>query len=130
MLVIWHIHLKKQKKTLTDFSHELDHLYGLYREDQVSIELKEGQSGVDFVDQKVLKGQFLELGKKKILLKKIDPQMGIVVMELDSLQILVRPSGTEPKVKFYLKLGPFKGNEQEASAYLKSVASGIKTLFG
>lgn len=122
--------LKKQKKTLTDFSHELDHLYGLYREDQVSIELKEGQSGVDFVDQKVLKGQFLELGKKKILLKKIDPQMGIVVMELDSLQILVRPSGTEPKVKFYLKLGPFKGNEQEASAYLKSVASGIKTLFG
>lgn len=122
--------LKKQGKTLTDFSVELDQLYGLFREEQVSIELKEGQKGADFVDEKVLKGSFTELGTKKILSKKIHPEMGIVVIELDSLQILVRPSGTEPKVKFYLKLGPFKGSDQEAKGYLDLVGSSIKKLFG
>jgi phosphomannomutase len=121
--------LKKQGKTLSDFSEELDSIYGIFREDQVSHELKEGQKGAEFVENKVLKPSIAMLGSRKVLHKGVHPEMGIVVIELDSLQILVRPSGTEPKVKFYLKLGPFKGTIAEAKAYLAEVASAIKELF-
>lgn len=122
--------LKKKGKSLTDFSKELDQLYGIFREDQVSIELKEGQSGADFVDSKVLQHPLTELGGKKVLKKGVHPDMGIVVIELEALQILVRPSGTEPKVKFYLKLGPFKGTPDEAGSYLALIGASIKKAFG
>jgi phosphomannomutase len=121
--------LKKQKKTLTDFSQELDEIYGIFREHQVSIELKEGQSGEDFVENRVLKASLPSLADKKVLKKGVHPEMGIVVIELESLQILVRPSGTEPKVKFYLKLGPFKGTSLEAQSYLSLVSKQIQEIF-
>lgn len=121
--------LKKQGKTLSDYSDELDSIYGIFREEQVSHELKEGQKGEDFVETEVLKASISTLANRKVLQKGVHPEMGIVVIELDSLQILVRPSGTEPKVKFYLKLGPFKGTIAEAKEYLSSVATAIKKLF-
>ncbi len=122
--------LKKQNKTLTDFSHELDTLYGFFREDQVSIELKEGQTGDSFLAEKVLKAPISSIGGLKVLNRETHPEMGITVLTLDAVQILIRPSGTEPKVKFYIKLGPFKGTEAQAHALMHTLATGIRATFG
>ncbi|MFZ4773250.1 MAG: phospho-sugar mutase [Chlamydiia bacterium] len=121
--------LKKKNMTLTDFSHELDQLYGFFREDQVSIELKEGETGSSFVETKVVKPEILQIGGLKVLKKELHPDMGITLFQLEALQILIRPSGTEPKVKFYIKLGPFKGTEGEANELMRTISSGIKTTF-
>jgi phosphoglucomutase len=122
--------LKKKGKTLTDFSHELDVLYGIFREDQVSIELTAGQSGAKFMEQKVLNAKIDTIAQMPVLEKTSHPDMGIVSIKIDSCEILVRPSGTEPKVKFYIKLGPYGKTEQDAKQYMLQIAKDIKKLFG
>ncbi|MCR5720060.1 MAG: phospho-sugar mutase [Lachnospiraceae bacterium] len=126
--------LKKQNKTLWDMMVELYEKYGYYREGQYSVTMK-GKEGADkikevmnnlrnnppkeFGDFKVLKVRDYDLDKvTDVSTGEVTPtglpKSNVLYFELDNdCWCCARPSGTEPKIKFYMGV---VGNSLEDSA--------------
>jgi len=148
---------KEQNKTLVDLLDEIYLEYGLYSETLFSINFEEGRRGkeemqeimaslrkkppTEIANEKIVRfGDLLE-GEWHDLLKneqvKSDlPKSDVLVFDLQHKgKIIVRPSGTEPKVKVYLMLSEPKGftNVHHAKEKLehkaKHIQQQLKTLF-
>ncbi len=102
--------LKKQKKSILDYLEELYQSYGYFEEGQVSLVLKgkEGQEQISRIMEafrrtgKTLGGLKIE----KIIdyqngYEEIPPQNALKFILTDGSWFAARPSGTEPKIKFY-----------------------------
>jgi phosphomannomutase len=130
---------KMNHKTLVDMLHEIYKKYGLYRESLISLELEEGSGGMERM-KKIMEGlrnpppetidnyqvaitDDYKTKKRSFLNSKsqegIDlPSSDVLIFTLsDKSKIIIRPSGTEPKVKIYL-------STQERN--FKSIEQGIK----
>jgi len=118
-------YVKSQGKTLYDYLIEMYMKFGLYREDLVSI-TKKGKSGSEEI--KAMMTRFREdppksLGETKVLTVRdyqkstvLDLESGVKtklnfpssnVLQFfleDGSKISARPSGTEPKIKFYVSV--------------------------
>jgi len=138
---------KSQGKTLWDRMLELYEEYGYYMEGAVSVVLKgiEGAERIKSIIENLRNNPISELGGYKVLSisdylkdeKKIVatgevsktglPSSNVLYYELEDNQwCCVRPSGTEPKLKFYYGI---KGKDMEdAKARLDKVGEGIKKL--
>lgn len=107
---------KKQKKTLVDLLDDLYRRYGVYREELISLDFEESKEGKermqmmmhtfrektpsDIAGIPVIRVE--DLNKKKEAPNAL-PQADVLILELnDESKIVIRPSGTEPKVKIYL----------------------------
>ncbi len=102
--------LKKQKKSILDYLEELYQSYGYFEEGQVSLVLKgkEGQKQISRIMEafrrtgKTLGGLKIE----KVIdyqngYEEIPPQNALKFILTDGSWFAARPSGTEPKIKFY-----------------------------
>ncbi len=102
--------LKKQKKSILDYLEELYQSYGYFEEGQVSLVLKgkEGQEQISRIMEafrrtgKTLGGLKIE----KVIdyqngYEEIPPQNALKFILTDDSWFAARPSGTEPKIKFY-----------------------------
>ncbi len=102
--------LKKQKKSILDYLEELYQSYGYFEEGQVSLVLKgkEGQEQISRIMEafrrtgKTLGGLKIE----KVIdyqngYEEIPPQNALKFILTDGSWFAARPSGTEPKIKFY-----------------------------
>lgn len=117
------LHLKEQNKTLIDYLYAIYHKHGVFREKLLSMTF-EGKEGVDRMHQmmnemrqnppKLINGVAVEVfedylththmsmesGHKEPL---ILPKSDVIRLWLaDKTKIVVRPSGTEPKIKIYV----------------------------
>lgn len=132
---------KLQKKTLVDLLHQLTEKYGFYREGLLSIDFPDTREGKEqqqqamkslrsnppsqfnghraliLEDYQASKKTFLTDGK--ITLLKL-PASDMLIFRLENEgKIIVRPSGTEPKIKIY---GALKnGSQEELDALLAVV---------
>lgn len=118
------LHYKLKEQTLVDALHEIYRSYGLIREKTATISLKEGLEGSMMKDKIMhqLKDPSLEqideipiiaicdyeegfrldkiTGKKESIRL---PSSSVISLELeDESEIIIRPSGTEPKIKIYV----------------------------
>lgn len=119
--IAWH--MKTMRKTLVDALNELYELYGYYFEDLLSLnfaESKEGREKMEhalqqlrtappaiFHTTKVVARQDLQSGTfqgdPQFCLTSTFPKADVLFFTLaDRTQIVIRPSGTEPKIKIYL----------------------------
>lgn len=120
------LHAKLEGKTLVDKLHDLYHKYGVYQEKLLSInfgETKEGKeqmvlgmkhlrhanlntiAGISVVaieDYQASTKFYLESGKTEAITLPISDVM--LYWLQDGTKVMVRPSGTEPKVKLYCGL--------------------------
>ena len=138
---------KTKGYTLWDQMMNIYEKYGYYKELTVSV-TKEGVSGADEIKQimeNIRQNPITQLGKYKVL-KFRDYKQGIIKdletgniekTNLPTSNVLyfdlnndawccVRPSGTEPKIKFYI--GVKENNMEEAEKSLKELAEKVKTL--
>ncbi len=142
------LHAKMKGKTLVDCLHHIYAMYGIFREAQISIPFQPGKAGMDAMKAlmarlrtqlpKEIAGQevvYVEdylshirtyLGEKTS--EKLSlPSSDVLLFRLkDDSKVIIRPSGTEPKVKIYLSTA-LKGAPSIQEG-LKSCDQKIETL--
>ena len=151
------LHARRKSKTLLDLLHGLYKKYGFYLEKLLSINFPETKTGkeqmakgmealektpptsilgiaVDSIDNyKISLKTYLKTGQTEPLtLPKTD---ALVFWLEDGSKLIVRPSGTEPKIKIYCGIAKRKYEsldevqqqaEQQATALLQALESIIK----
>ncbi|HVW99883.1 MAG TPA: hypothetical protein VHA52_05555, partial [Candidatus Babeliaceae bacterium] len=103
--------MKEQGKTLVDLLHEIYKKFGVFREKQLSLNFEEGKKGLETIQHlmnDLRKNPPIEIADQKVVdykdfLGKTDlPKSDVLLFRLeDQSQIIIRPSGTEPKLKIY-----------------------------
>lgn len=139
-------YLKSQKKTIWQVLDELALTHGLHVTDQVSIRVTSGEqvsvtmAGIRNAPPSVLGGlQVSAIDDLAIGFEDL-PKTDAVIIHLagkDQIQkarVIVRPSGTEPKIKCYLEV-VIRGSDlgiaqQSADNVLKGLAADAKPLLG
>lgn len=106
--------MKEQGKTVVDVLYEIYRKFGVFREKQFSLTFEEGKKGVDTIGhlmEKLRKDSPTTLAGQKIVSTKDYlkgtpenlPLSDVLLYRLeDKSKIIIRPSGTEPKLKIYL----------------------------
>ncbi len=112
-------YLYNNNMTLTDYLNKLRGKYGYYLEENVSFTLEgiEGINKINSIMQKLRNTPPTQVKNLKLVetidyLKGVNdlPQSNVVELNYENkLKIIGRPSGTEPKIKFYLLA---KGNDE------------------
>lgn len=103
--------LKEENKTLIDYYQELNERYGYFKNKMMSkvFEGPNGKEKMDNIMNKIRSNPIHSIGGKTIT-KKTDflhdetplPKENVLLLEYDEDWIMLRPSGTEPKLKIYL----------------------------
>lgn len=141
--------LKAEGKTLYQKLIEIYQTYGFYQEHLVSL-VKKGLAGAEEIKQKMIdlrKQPLSEInGEKVVLIEdystseakdlinhetreiKIPPSNVLIYYTENGTKIAVRPSGTEPKIKFYVSVNEsftkdegFGNKQQNALANIKAI---------
>ncbi|EEF15620.1 phosphoglucomutase/phosphomannomutase [Actinobacillus minor 202] len=99
-------HLKKQGKTLADYADDFTKEFGAYVSGQISIRVSD-LSAIGKLMTALRNNPPSEVGGFKVATfldhTKTDRQSDILVFMLENgSRLIARPSGTEPKIKFYL----------------------------
>jgi phosphoglucomutase/phosphomannomutase len=128
---------KKERKTLVDFLEELYHKHGVFVETLLSIQFEESKEGKEKMAQGIAKLQYappshlngipvatlenyqtaiktdLKTGKAQ----PIDlPRSDMLIFWLeDQSKVVIRPSGTEPKIKIYCGVREVPGSSIEVA---------------
>lgn len=117
------LHAKRQKKTLVDLLHDLFRRYGVFSEKLLSIDFEESKAGEEQMTAAMVKlrqappkqingvdviaiEDYLTSLKRDLRTGKSQPitlpRSDVLLFWLaDESKVMVRPSGTEPKVKLY-----------------------------
>jgi phosphomannomutase len=142
MLAALAAELRSQNKTLVDRLAELANLHGLYSTDQLSIRLSD-LSVIPTILRRLIANPPSQLAgmplESVIDLSLSDgalpPTDGVVLEFTQGLRVIIRPSGTEPKIKCYLQLitpvtGTISQSRSEAGAVLGQVKDSVRSLLG
>ncbi|MDN4593649.1 phospho-sugar mutase [Polycladomyces subterraneus] len=123
-------------KTLVEVLNELYRRYGTYREDLFSLTLegKEGQDTITRIMERLRGKRLSDIGGLSVrecqdYLKGIDglPSADVLKYRLeDGSWVAVRPSGTEPKIKFYFSV--VADNAERAEQTLHQLQTSIQSL--
>jgi phosphoglucomutase len=135
------LYCRANNMTLLDYLNSIYEKYGYYKEVQVS-EIFKGQKGLEVMSnfmKDLRKNQPENIGGIKINTtrdyKKNISLNGIIIPQSDVLQyiledgsiVTVRPSGTEPKIKFYISCKDIPGKKlEDAKNFVDSKVESIK----
>jgi phosphomannomutase len=135
---------KKHKKTLVDLLEEIYATYGYFQEETISIDFPENKEGKEKMKQVLTSLRnapptaigSIPVASFSDLLRERPPHLvsDVLIMNLnEGSQILIRPSGTEPKIKLYFKIKEPRGEElslckQHASQKIATILAHLKKL--
>jgi phosphomannomutase len=125
--------LKRESKTLNDFLDEIWSKYGYHGTKQISVR-------VDSLDQIAnILGRFRDNTPKSIAgyqvsgfddlekpVNALPPTNGVRIFLEPNIRIIVRPSGTEPKIKCYIEV--VSDSQQIAEEIIKGLDSELRTF--
>jgi phosphoglucomutase/phosphomannomutase len=149
------LHAKRRGQTLVDFLHEIYHKYGVYYDNVLSIKFPETKAGkdqiaagmeklrlktpqeIDGVD--VLAIEDYQTSVKRTFKASVTetlqfPQTDMLLFWLtDGSKVVIRPSGTEPKIKIYCEVtkkkpSPIQATIQSLQSKAQRIIDEIETL--
>ena len=110
------LQMKLCGKTVIDLLYDIYQKFGIYRQKQLLLSVKEGAS---FMQKLRSQLPFVLAGQKVVKIDDLMPSSDVLIFRLaDASKMIVRPSGTEPKVKIY-----FFGQEKKNSAIEEGIRS-------
>jgi phosphomannomutase len=95
--------LKAERRTLGDRLDELAAEFGVYATDQVSARVPEISAIADAMARLRGNPPTALLGEPVTRVEDLSPDADVVIVRTASSRVVVRPSGTEPKLKAYLE---------------------------
>lgn len=101
--------LAKLRKNLSDYLNDLESIYGRYHSDRTGIELQRESFGEDIREKiRLFFSSFkindiFEVGKLKKKISQIITIDGTKIVFSDGSWLMIRPSGTEPKIRIYVE---------------------------
>lgn len=113
--------LAENNETLEDALALLENSHGVHLSDQVALRIHSPQES-NRLTRAILQGQPRSLAGLKVVhiddletgLEGLPPTSGLVIQLEGNCRLIVRPSGTEPKIKFYLQTASDPGLGREA----------------
>jgi len=96
-------------KNLSDYLEEIETIYGKYFSDKTGVELPREKFGPHIKEkvyafaEKFKKADIFEIGNMEKIVEKIITIDGVKIIFEDSSWIMIRPSGTEPKIRIYVE---------------------------
>jgi phosphomannomutase len=105
-------------KNLGEYLHELLEEYGYYYPDRSGIEVEQSLVGaplkekLSVIKEKYLKGGSIKIGPKSLNIIDVITVDGTKIVLEDGSWLMIRPSGTEPKVRFYIESRTPEGKDE------------------
>ncbi len=133
------LQFKRQGKTLVDFLEEVYTQYGIFKESQISVEFSPGKDGMESM-QKLMSSLRTAapsqvLGKKVLLIEDYAkglhglPPSDMLILKLEGeVKLIIRPSGTEPKIKIYGGIRIARSNGSDLDTEIKRADAQLQTL--
>jgi phosphomannomutase len=96
-------------KNLNEYLQDLMEEYGFFYPERSGIEVDRSLVGdplkekIDAIQKKYPEGSFMQIGSKSLKVKKLITVDGTKMVLEDGSWLMIRPSGTEPKVRFYVE---------------------------
>jgi phosphomannomutase len=128
--------LKAQGRTLADRLDDLAREFGVYATDQISVRVQSLSSIADMMALLRAKPLASLLDEPVIATEDRAPDADVLTFRTATARVVVRPSGTEPKLKIYLEVRePVAGDEvaaarDRAHAALAALGTEIATALG
>lgn len=130
---------KLKGKTLVDVLHEIYKKYGVYFEKQLTVKYEESKKGkeiIKMVMQHLRENPLKSLNEKAVVKIEDNAHDMLAYWLEDKSKLIIRPSGTEPKVKVYCGVVVYnpsieeglKEAEKWASDLLESIHSHLRCL--
>jgi phosphomannomutase len=104
-------------KNLSEYLKSLMDEYGCYYPDRSGIEVDSSLVGepllkkLAVIQEKYKKGDVLDIGGQERVIKDVITVDGIKIVFDDGSWLMIRPSGTEPKVRFYIEARTEEGKK-------------------
>ncbi len=128
--------LKAQGRTLTDRLDELAAEFGVHHTDQLSVRVDDLRIIADAMARVRAATPTTLLGQPVTEARDLLPASDVVVLRSDAARVVIRPSGTEPKLKAYLEVvepvadGDVPAARQRAATALTALRAEIATALG
>ncbi len=119
--------LKAQGRTLTDRLDELAAEFGVHHTDQLSVRVDDLRLIADAMARIRATTPTTLLGQPVTETRDLLPEADVVILRTDTARVVIRPSGTEPKLKAYLEVVEPATNGDVSAARLRAT-SAIATL--
>ncbi|MBX7067729.1 MAG: phospho-sugar mutase [Parachlamydiales bacterium] len=133
---------KKAGKTLIDILHEIYNHFGIHLQSLTNLAFSDSQAGMDQMNhlmQTLRNNPPQEIGGQEVTLTEdflsglnnLPPSDVLRFWFKDGSKLVMRPSGTEPKVKIYAEVVGIKGEtEEKVNARLKNLVDSFKDRIG
>ncbi|GAB3065531.1 phospho-sugar mutase [Micromonospora schwarzwaldensis] len=128
--------LKAQGRTLTDRLDELAAEFGVHHTDQLSVRVEDLRVIADSMARIRAATPTSLLGQPVAEASDLLPDADVVILRTDAARVVIRPSGTEPKLKAYLEVvapvtdGDVPGARQRARAAVTELRTEIAAALG
>lgn len=128
--------LKAQGRTLTDRLDELAAEFGVHHTDQLSVRVDDLREIATTMARVRAATPTALFGQPVTSAQDLLPEADVVILRTDSARVVIRPSGTEPKLKAYLEVvepvadGGVPAARQRATAAMAALRAEIATALG
>ncbi|SDY01686.1 phosphomannomutase [Micromonospora pattaloongensis] len=115
--------LRAQRRTLVDRLDELAAEFGVYATDQLSVRVDDLREIADAMAHLRAKTPAALLDEPVTSVEDLLPDADVVILRTEAARVVVRPSGTEPKLKAYLEVREPVADDEIAAARERAAAS-------
>ncbi|GAB3143814.1 phospho-sugar mutase [Micromonospora sonneratiae] len=128
--------LKAQGRSLTDRLDELASEFGIYLTDQLSVRVDDLREIAQAMTRIRATTPTNLLGDPVTSVEDLLPASDVVILRTDSARVVIRPSGTEPKLKAYLEVvqpvtdGDLAAARDRATTRVRELRAEIATALG
>lgn len=119
--------LKAEGRSLADRLGDLAREFGLYATSQLSFRVTDLAQIADAMSRLRARPPRMLLGRPVTGVEDLLPDADVLILRADRVRVVVRPSGTEPKLKAYLEIvEPVAGSLAAARADIADMSSALR----